>query len=230
MKIIILAAGKGSRLGEHGIPKPLTHLANGKSILAQQIENIAACTSLDNVIIVVGYHKEMIMEDFPDVLFVYNPDYAQENTSKSLLRALRKVNEDVVWINGDVVFHSSVLPKILDFNRTCMLTNLCFVGEEEVKYHADSHGRILEVSKQVENAQGEALGLNLFKAKDLDVLRQELAHCKDNDYFEKAIETGIQKGLHIWSCPIDSSLCTEIDFPEDLNRANQLIKSWDHSI
>ena len=226
MKMIILAAGKGSRLGEHGLPKPLTHLSNGKSILGQQIENIAACMSLHDVILVIGYHKEMIMEQFPDLLYVFNPDYAQENTSKSLLKALRKVNEDVVWINGDVVFHPSVLPKMLEFNRTCMLTNLCIVGEEEVKYRTDSHGRILEVSKQVENAQGEALGLNLFKAKDLELLKQELSLCKDSDYFEKAIETGIQKGLHVWSCAIDSSLCTEVDFPEDLTRANQMIKSW----
>ena len=39
MKIIILAAGIGSRLG-NPFPKPLTPLKDGKSIMQRQINNI----------------------------------------------------------------------------------------------------------------------------------------------------------------------------------------------
>ena len=39
MKIVILAAGIGSRLG-NPLPKPLTLLKNGQSIMQQQIENL----------------------------------------------------------------------------------------------------------------------------------------------------------------------------------------------
>jgi L-glutamine-phosphate cytidylyltransferase len=227
MKFIILAAGKGSRLGDPQIPKPLTKLVTGQSILELQLEQIATLFSLDDVILVVGYHKEMIMDQFPELLYVYSPSYASENTSQSLLKGLRKVKEDVVWINGDVVFHPSILPSILAMDQTCMLTNIGKVGEEEVKYRTDEHGKILEVSKHVAMPQGEALGLNFFKEKDLDALKEELAGCQPQDYFEKGIERAIENGLNVQSCPVKNpTYCTEIDFPEDLERANLYISSW----
>ncbi len=39
--LIILAAGMGTRLGQP-FPKPLTHLQDGRSILQQQVDNLAA--------------------------------------------------------------------------------------------------------------------------------------------------------------------------------------------
>ena len=226
MKVIILAAGKGSRLGDPNLPKPLTALSTGQSILGLQLDQIAKSISLDNVIVVVGYHKEMIMEVFPDLLYAYNPNFANENTSKSLLRALNKIDEDLLWLNGDVVFHPSIIPEVIDFNHTCMVVNVGQVGEEEVKYRTDKHDKILEVSKQVNHPQGEALGINLLKTKDLPFLKRGLENCKPQDYFEKGIEMGIQEGLDIKCFPIDSSYCTEVDFPEDLGRANSLLNQW----
>ncbi len=226
MKVVILAAGKGSRLGDPDLPKPLTELANGKSLLGLQLEHLSQSVSLDDVLVVVGFHKERIMDQFPDLLYVYNPDFAQENTSKSLLRALRKVQEDVLWLNGDVVFHPSVLKSVLSFKKTCMLVNRGPVAEEEVKYRCDPQGHIVEVSKQVAAPEGEALGINFFKSADLALLRAQLELCAPNDYFEKAIEFGIEEDLEVWPVVIDDALCTEVDFPEDLERANRLITSW----
>jgi L-glutamine-phosphate cytidylyltransferase len=225
MKIVILAAGKGSRLAGD-LPKPLTPLANGLSILEFQLLNLSNYFSLNDVIVVVGYQKERILDALPDLLYVYSPHFARENTSKSLLRALYKIHEDVLWINGDVVFHPSVLQSIVTFDHTCMVVNQGSVGEEEVKYRIDSEGLIQCVSKHVPNAAGEALGINFFKGNSLDLLREELDRCQDNDYFEKGVEEAIQKGLKVWALPIESSLCTEVDFSQDLAHANKLISSW----
>lgn len=226
MKVVILAAGKGSRLGQGNLPKPLTVLTTGRSILEQQLENLSHYISLNQVIVVVGYHKEEIMERFPGLLYVYSPNFAVENTSKSLLRALEKCEEDVVWLNGDVVFHSSVLKPLFSHPKTCMVVNVGKVGEEEVKYRQDQHGKILEVSKTVKNPQGEALGINCVKQTDIGRLRQKLEQCQPNDYFERAIEACIEEGMEVWSVPVESNLCTEVDFPEDLERANAMLKSW----
>lgn len=226
MKVIILAAGKGSRLGQADQPKPLTRLINGKSILEHQLTNIEPFVSLDHVIAVVGYRKEMIMDAFPELLFVYNPKYASENTSKSLLRALKKVDDDVLWINGDVVFHPTVLKNILTNMSNRMVVNVGKVGEEEVKYRTDAKGNVLEVSKQVINAQGEVLGIYLFTKKDVPVLRSALEKCRDDDYFEKGMEFCIKEGIEIQSVPVDAHLCTEVDFPTDLEHANTLINQW----
>lgn len=225
MKTIILAAGSGTRLGEDN-PKPLTLLANGKSILEMQLDTLSHYTSLDDVWLIVGYKKDKIMDAFPNQLYLYNPNYAHENTAKSLLRALHKIHEDVLWINGDVVFHPAVLQAILKTNKNSMVVNVGPVGDEEVKYRTDSKGKILEVSKEVQKSEGEALGLNFFTVKDLAVLKKNLIKCNDNDYFEKAIELCIEEGLDVWSTPVPQSYCIEIDFHEDLITANQKLTEW----
>lgn len=225
MKAVILAAGLGSRLhpvDAHHLPKPLTELANGKSILQLQLDNLASFISLDDVFIVVGYRKEAILDAFPDLTYIYNPHFSQENTSKSLWRALRKIEDDVLWMNGDVVFHPRVLEQVFQAQRTGMVVNSAVVGEEEVKYRADTHGHILEVSKQMSNPQGEALGINFFTKEDLPVLKKNLELCQRSDYFEKAIEMGIQHQHQVvWKIPVEAADCVEIDFPEDLEKANR---------
>jgi choline kinase len=226
MKVVILAAGKGSRLGHGHLPKTLTPLVDDLTILGHQLQSLGRYLSLSNVIVVVGYHKEEIMERYPDLLYVYNPSFAEENTSKSLLRALRKCDEDVLWINADVVFHDSVLDPVFALKKTGMVVNVGRVGEEEVKYRTDGKGRIVEVSKKVEWAEGEAVGINFVTKADLGQLCEQLVACEAQDYFEKALEGCIVEGMEVRSIPIDASLCTEVDFPEDLIRANGLIKKW----
>ena|SRR5436190_1103530 len=110
MKVVILAAGIGSRLDgtQAHRPKALTQLINGKSILQFQLDALSAYLSLDQVFIIVGYQKEVIMSAFPDLMYIYNPLFERENTAKSLLRALKKIDEDVLWLNGDVVFRPSI--------------------------------------------------------------------------------------------------------------------------
>jgi choline kinase len=226
MKIVILAAGKGSRLGGEG-PKPLTQLNNGKSLLELQLEAIARYSDLEHVLVVVGYQAERIIEAFPNLHFIHNPLYAQENTAKSLLRALKGVQEDVLWMNGDVVFYPDVLQDVISSKRSCMAVNVGPVGDEEVKYRTNKEGRILEVSKEVKTPEGEAIGINYFHKNDISALIKNLAKCNAHDYFEKAIEFSIGEGVNVWAAPIDSGLSVEIDFVEDLARANQILKRWE---
>ncbi len=232
MKVVILVAGLGSRLDSalNHLPKTLTKLINGKSILQFQLETLSPFVSMDSIYLVVGYKKEAIMDHFPDLTYVYNSHFAEENTAKSLLKALKKIDhDDILWLNGDVVVRREVIESLLKQNRSLMVVNQLEVGEEEVKYRSDNRGKIIEVSKSVSNPQGEALGINFIKKADLNLLRQSLYECHNSDYFEKGIQTAIEKGLEIWKFLIDSKDCSEIDFPEDLIRANQLIRQWNSS-
>lgn len=226
MKVVILAAGMGTRLGEHDHPKALTLLGNGKTILGQQLDAIAKISPLENVIVVVGYLEQMIIDKYPKLHYVHNPKYAHENTSKSLLKAIVDLHEDVLWMNGDVVFHSSILQDIVQQRRTCMAVTVGKVGEEEVKYLANGQGWITEVSKEVKHAMGEAVGINYFSKPDLLLLKTHLASCRTTDYFEKGIEHCIQDGTQVRALPIPSDHACEIDFQEDLRRANALLSKW----
>ena len=105
MNVVILAAGLGTRLGRP-YPKPLTPLADGRSILRQQLDHLRATFGgAARVTVVVGFKMDLIMEAAADdASFVYNEVYDQTNTNKSLLKALRLAPPGgVLWLNGDVV-------------------------------------------------------------------------------------------------------------------------------
>ncbi len=226
MKAIILAAGIGSRLGPSDLPKGLTLLSNGQTILGRQVELLLHHLPLSALILVVGFHQEKIKAAFPTIRCLENPEYAQENTSKSLLKALPSQPEDILWINGDVVFHPSVLATALKGPKTSMVVTQGAVDPEAVKYRTDAAGLILEVSKEVQNPMGEAIGINRFAAEDLPLFRSSLQACQPNDYFEKGIEMCIQQQVKVKSIPIPNDLCIEIDFPEDLKKAEALLTLW----
>ena len=226
MKIIILAAGIGSRLG-NPYPKPLTPLNNGKTIMEQQIEKLSASYDINNIMVVVGFKKDLVMEEHPELTYIYNPEFDRTNTSKSLLRALYKCEgESVLWLNGDVVFDSSILEvlnKYIEENKSFVAVNNSSVGEEEVKYSIGDNAFIKEISKQVENAPGEAVGINFISSTDRDVFIRRLEECDSNDYFEKGLELAIEKdNINIIPVDISDFRCIEVDFREDLDQANKL--------
>ena len=228
LQVSILAAGMGTRLGRP-FPKPLTVLASGKSIMAQQIDNLRGVFGSDlRITVVVGYKHDMIMEQFPDVLFAYNEAYDQTNTSKSLLRALGVSHEGgVLWLNGDVVFDARILDTLrplIEAEQSFVCVNTDAVGEEEVKYTVDDSGFIRELSKTVENALGEAVGINFVASADKALLMEHLDQCADQDYFERGIETAIATaGLQVRPVDISEFYAVEVDFEDDLERANTVI-------
>jgi len=228
VQVVILAAGMGTRLGR-SIPKPLTPLRNGQSILGRQLDCLRSVLGSDSsVTAVVGYRGKMIMKAEPDLLFAYNPDYKTTNTSKSLLRALRTSREGgVLWLNGDVVFDPAVLHLALpclraDQSFVCVDTNT--VAEEEVKYTLDDEGYVRELSKTVVGGLGEAVGINYVSSGDKAALIAHLEACGDQDYFERGIETAIQQhGLRFRPVDISQFAAVEVDFETDLQRANTLL-------
>lgn len=226
MKIVILAAGIGSRLG-NPFPKPLTPLSNGKRIMQQQVENLVQYYDVNNIMVVVGFKKDLIMEEYPDLSFIYNPEFDRTNTSKSLLRALYKSRgENVLWLNGDVVFDAAILKKLNEYikkDSSFVAVNNSVVGEEEVKYSLDKNGFIADISKQVDNAPGEAVGINFISKADIDFLIKRLEECGDNDYFERGLELAIANdSIKITPVDISEFRCIEVDFQEDLDNANKL--------
>ena len=224
-QVVILAAGMGSRLGR-SLPKPLTELSDGRTIMQQQFDNIrSAFGKKVTVTIVVGYKLEHIIEAFPKAAFVYNEQYDQTNTSKSLMRALQaSAPGGVLWMNGDVVFDPEALTRaaaMVARDQSFVSVNTSKVSDEEVKYTTDAEGYIKELSKTVKGGLGEAVGINYISRDDKAVLLRQLKRVEDQDYFERGIELAIeQDGLHIEPVDISEFYAVEIDFAEDLERAN----------
>ena len=226
VQAVILAAGMGTRLGRP-FPKPLTPLSDGRTIMQQQMDNLHSAFSDDlRITTVVGFKLDLILEAFPDVTYIYNEAYDQTNTNRSLLKALRlSTDGGVLWMNGDVVFDPGVLDAIrprMEADESFICVNTASVGEEEVKYTVDSRGLVAELSKQVVDARGEAVGINFVSAADKETLIERLAECADSDYFERGIELAIDKdGMKVAPVDIGNFFAVEVDFEEDLTRANE---------
>jgi choline kinase len=227
VQVIILAAGMGTRLGRPH-PKPLTVLNTGRTIMAQQFERVhEAFGEAARVTVVVGFKMDLVMEAFPDALFVYNEVYSETNTSKSLLKGLRATVEGgVLWLNGDVVFDQGILEsvsKLVAADESFVCVNTATVADEEVKYTVDENGYIKELSKQVVGGLGEAVGINFISGADKPKLIQRLIECGDQDYFERGLELAIERdGVQVRPVDISEHGCVEVDFEDDLERANAM--------
>ena len=229
IQVVILAAGMGTRLGKPW-PKPLTQLSDGRSIMQQQMENVQTVFGdKARVTVVVGFKLEMIMETHPTASFVYNEIYDQTNTSKSLLRALRASQESgVLWLNGDVVFDHKVLERVADriaADKSFVCVNTSATADEEVKYTVDAQGYIKELSKTVKGALGEAVGINFISSREKADVITQLDACGEQDYFERGLELAIEKhGLQMEPIDISDLFAVEVDFQDDLDRANKGLK------
>ena len=227
-QIVILAAGMGSRLGR-SLPKPLTELADGRTIMKQQFDNIRHAFGNDaQVTVVVGYKLEHIIEAFPEASFVYNEQYDQTNTSKSLMRALQaSAPGGFLWMNGDVVFDPTALEraaKMVARDQSFVSVNTAKVSDEEVKYTTDAEGYIKELSKTVVGGLGEAVGINYISSQDKTMLHRYLTKVGDQDYFERGIELAIEReGMLVEPVDISDLYAVEVDFAEDLERANLFV-------
>ena len=225
MHAVILAAGVGTRLGRP-FPKSLSVLPTGERILGRQIRLLREA-GVSGITIVVGFKMALIMEEFPDVYYSYNPVFYVTNTSKSLLHALRHLDDDILWMNGDVVFDGAIVRQVLaeaGGNVICVDRKRC--AEEEVKYRTAADGTIVELSKTVDlaRAEGEAVGINLVSRAGLPLFVKALQDCEDMDYFEKGVELCLQQKMPWRPLDISAHRCIEVDFNEDWEAARALFE------
>jgi choline kinase len=106
MKAIIVAAGRGKRLGieTDGIPKCMVKVG-GRPILHWQLDALAAA-GVDDVVIVRGYLGDRIAAPAsgPPLRFVDNPEWASNNILTSLLYAEAEMAGGFLFSYSDIVF------------------------------------------------------------------------------------------------------------------------------
>jgi len=114
MKAIILAAGKGTRLKPltETVPKPLLRIAN-KPILEYNLD--ALQNLVDEVLIVVGYKKEQIIEyfgtSFKGIKITYIIQKEICGTGNAVLQCEKFVNGSFIVMNGDDIYFKKDIEK-----------------------------------------------------------------------------------------------------------------------
>ena len=115
MKVIILAAGRGSRLGERTKDRPKCMCTlQGKTLLDRCLETLEkAGISKKEVGIVTGYRSDMFT--VPDVTYFHNEIWEQTNMFYSLTMSDRWLkSESCLVCYSDIVFSPKAIRALVD--------------------------------------------------------------------------------------------------------------------
>ena len=117
MNLILLAAGKGSRLSSINRLRPKVLIKiNNKSILDH---NKFFFDNFKKKIIISGY-KSSLLKKFSDKYnfkIIHNKQYAKTNMVYSLFLANQLIDDDVVVCYGDIIFDSNIIHLLKENNN-----------------------------------------------------------------------------------------------------------------
>lgn len=238
MKAIILAAGVGKRLGQFLKDEPKCLIKfNRRSLLKRLVDDLSMF-GVTNIIVVVGYRKEKIFDELRNVndeinvKYVVNDDY-KIGSIISLWKARSELDDDVIIMDADVLCDKKLIEKLVcSSKKSCFLMDKDFVdtGEEQKLGIAD--GRVVTISKGQLNGTfeliGEAVGFLRLSKKDANLLSKELSKVVDNGIDNCEHEEVYDKILmnsNIGYETVEGLPWIEIDFPEDVRKAEEMIRS-----
>lgn len=194
MDVIILSGGKGTRLQEvvKDIPKTMAEV-NNKPFLEYLLEELKKY-HVKNVILAVGYKKEIIKSYFGEKLDKINIIYSEEEkplgTGGAIKKALELSNkEDIIVINGDV-FQDVDLNKLMNFHKAknAEVTITLKYMENFDRYGAvefDKNNIITKFEEKRKKDKGYInVGVYVIKKEALRKTKEEKFSI-EKDYFEK---------------------------------------------
>lgn len=236
MDALIMAAGRGSRLGAHtdDRPKSLIDLG-GISPLELQIDLLAA-RGVERVVIVTGYRRAEVegaalarAAERVRIEPVWNPFWPVTNVVGSAWMARERLTRPFVYLHADTVFEPSILDDLLATPGDSVLpVDFRPCEPEQMKARVEG-SRVTWLSKELsdEETAGEFIGIGVFRERSLPAVRAGLDAVLEagtlTGYFEAALNHAIAGGLAVEAMPTGGRAWTEIDFEEDLELARRLL-------
>ena len=213
MKVIILAAGRGSRLTPltDNKPKCLVKLF-GKSLLEWQIEKFRKF-GIKDISIVTGYKKKLISMD--GIKIYHNNNFEKTNMVETLFCAKKEINETVIVSYGDIIFQDNVVQQLIESKDDFSVV----IDKEWKRYWdirfdnplddaesliLDSENNIKNIGQKtvtLEEIQGQYIGLMMFKGNSTKIIKK---------FYEKMKELS-KMGKN----PLNSNLPFELSYMTD---------------
>lgn len=235
MQAIIMAAGKGSRLGSltEDMPKSLLRI-KGKRLLDINIAMLHKYGIWD-ITIVTGFQDAKfidVLNGIPGITLVYNPFYEFTNVIGSYFIGMGRLHDDFIYLHADTICDTGIFLDLLGADGDIVLpvdTKPC--DDEAMKIRMDK-GCIVEITKQmsVENATGEFIGIAKIKKNVIEDLNactvQVLRDRNYTSYFEGALQKVFDlKKYEVKMIDTKGRFWGEIDFIEDYHKAEQNISA-----
>jgi len=231
LNAIILAAGEGKRLRPltEKQPKCMVKLF-GKSLLEWQLQTMMGC-GINDISVVLGHLGDLIK--FPNLTYFRNDRYDSTNMVETLFCAQEKMVDSVIVSYGDIIYEKKVLQKLIDEDSDLSvvvdknwekLWKIRFENplNDAESLRTDESGFIQSIGQKVseiEEIQGQYIGLMKFQGKGLEIVKQFYSDSKNDAEggknplnpklpFERLYMTDflhglIQKGFMIKAVPIE---------------------------
>jgi choline kinase len=146
MKAVIFNSGLGHRMGDETKThhKSMTQLKDGETIFHRQIRLLSA-EGVKDFIITTGPFEEQLKSEaakFPELnfTFVRNEIYDKTNYIYSMYLAREYMNDDMLFLHGDLVFNRKLVRDVLN----CADKNMATVNYKKALPEKDFKGRVRE--------------------------------------------------------------------------------------
>jgi choline kinase len=229
---VILAAGGGRRLRAvlGGMPKCLAEVG-GETLLERQLR-IVHGLGIERVCVVVGYRREMILSTFGTRCsfchFIVNGPYAETNSLHSLWLARKWVSGSFLLMNSDVLADPEIYRRVLAVDGNALAYDSSSGDDEEHMKVALEGRQVRSISKRLpaELVNGENVGILKFDEYAAGTLFAEahrLILAGDGNNWACAAIDNLARSRRIQAVDVSGLPWIEIDFPEDLERARNVV-------
>jgi len=234
MKVLIMAAGVGSRISRHlqNQPKCCVDI-QGKPLIKHTLE-LFNRKGISNIAIVTGYQEKYIhqaLEGFQYARF-YNPFFRVANSISSVwfARDFLTAGDDVLIMNGDVYMEESILDVLLNEDSSPVL-----LGDssriEDADYRFQWQGNELKkYGKELSNEEttGEYVGIAKLKQQDVMPFRQSVIDAVSSEdygcWWEDILYRTINEGKSVYINNISGKFWAEVDYIEDYQRIKDFVE------
>jgi len=237
-KAIILSAGKGSRLLPltEDRPKCLIEFC-GRSLLEWQIDALAA-NSIGDIVVVTGFRDDLVdavAAARTGVRTLFNPFYHVADNLGSVWLARAEFDRDLLLLNGDTLVSPRLVARVLDAASGPINVTI----DEKSDYDADDmkvlreSDRLLRIGKALEPGEynAESIGFLAFRGDGpAQFIAQvdRMMHTSEGTrrWYLRAIDALAQEKADVRVVSIKGEQWQEVDFPEDLPKAEALTAEW----
>ena len=227
MKVLLLAAGRGTRISRYLSGNPKCTVDIGGEKLIRYTVDLFHKKGITDIGIVLGYRAEVIREVLSDknVRFFYNPFYDVTNSIASawFAKDFLAAADDTLIMNADVYLEEAMLDKILQ----TQLSPVMFADgtrKEEADYKFKYTDGILEkYGKDLtgDDISGEYIGIGRFSREFMpEFLAQleEMISTQRHSVWGENILYEMVGSRNVYVASLDGLFWAEVDYIEDYER------------
>ncbi|WP_321312698.1 phosphocholine cytidylyltransferase family protein [Halarcobacter sp.] len=234
MKVLILAAGVGTRisryLGDH--PKSCVDVG-GKPLIRRTME-LFYRNNITDITIVVGYQEKYIHEALKgfDYKTYKNPFYKVTNSIASMWFAKNDLlDDDLIILNADLFIEDSMLQDLINTDLSpVFLSDSTRIEDADYRFYWEGN-KLIKFGKELKNEDttGEYVGIAKIQKKDLKIMKAQLEYLVDkgeyNMWWEDVFYSLVETGKNVYIKDIKGAFWAEVDFIEDYERIKEFVKN-----